>query len=202
MQQTKMRRKKSFLFAMNSKLPFASPGLRCSVWTVKKINRLRNQSTHSWKSIYLATATARWSNYLLSLCAFFFLFRCLLRRVLVSPTLLKLSAALHNNGFVIFFLLFPLKNRGDRFISMPFDECRPDRLLFFYFCERAIFNVLEKKKMKWWGNPTTERIDEMILIICDFSCLLDPPISNLFLHASLFPQRRLGKRNYKPLFHN
>lgn len=77
--------------------------LRCSVWTVNKINRLRNQSTHSWKGIYSATATARWFTYLLSLCAVDVVESFFSLRVLVSPTLLKLSAARHNNGFVILF---------------------------------------------------------------------------------------------------
>lgn len=61
---------------MNSKLLFSlctTMYWQSSVWTVNKINRLRNQSTHSWeikeKKHLFSQATARWSGYLLSLCA-------------------------------------------------------------------------------------------------------------------------------------
>lgn len=177
MQQQKMRseedEEKSFLFAMNSKLPFASPGLRCSVWTVNKINRLRNQSTHSWKGIYSATATARWFTYLLSLCAVDVVESFFSLRVLVSPTLLRLSAARHNNGFVI---LFHWKTEAIVSFQCHLMKAAPIDFFSFIFVEERYLMFSKKTKKnrteRDWGN-TTRRINEMILIICDFSCSPD-----------------------------
>lgn len=116
--------KRKLLVWMNSKLLFSlrSNECRSSVWTVNKINRLRNQSTHSWEikgtKHLFSEATARWSNYLLSLTALFF------------PVLVSLLCWF---GFSFGLLssitpatiIFPLKIS---FIRLPFDESRHDRL--------------------------------------------------------------------------
>lgn len=138
--------KRKLLVWMNSKLLFSHRGNECrgNVWTVNKINRLRNQSTHSWeikgKKHLFSQATARWSNYLLSLTAL----SCLL--VLVS--LLCWLGSLSSIPATIFFHW--------KYRLFDCHLMKADTIDFFHLASPFFFRVWSGERYSWIQNKNSD----------------------------------------------